>query len=215
MRYPGVNDTLVLSMEDAAECLVTDAELPTLVEDGEDRWEGVAMTSEGETQAFAVDAGVLRDAVDDLEAVATVAKLALSNAPQRGPLATLSAEGHGSVRVELSGDAIRQWDVRAPCAHLYKVKFLKAATEHAQRGHGGNSAHGGVHHAGGGSHFGGDGPPPTPASALVKLKIDCEGTLSLQRFLTARADSGTFGSNVPFAFIEFILIPQEDLDDDL
>ena len=91
MRYPGVNDTLVLSMEDAAECLVTDAELPTLVEDGEDRWEGVAMTSEGETQAFAVDAGVLRDAVDDLEAVATVAKLALSNAPQRGPLATLSA----------------------------------------------------------------------------------------------------------------------------
>ena len=39
--------------------------------------------------------------------------------------------------------------------------------------------------------------------------------VEFQRFLTARADSGTFGSNVPFAFIEFILIPQEDLDDDL
>ena len=130
MQYPGVDDSLVLGMEDASEALCTDAEMRTHVLDpADDGAQAIAL--QADAVAFAVEASVLRDAVEDLEAVASVASVALLPTP---PCAILSAEGNGSVNIELAGDAIRQWAVGVPLQFTYKVKVRTTVRASAMRG---------------------------------------------------------------------------------
>eukprot|EP00793_Prasinoderma_coloniale_P001073 PRCOL_00006064-RA len=207
MQYPGVDDSLVLGMEDASEALCTDAEMRTHVLDpADDGAQAIAL--QADAVAFAVEASVLRDAVEDLEAVASVASVALLPTP---PCAILSAEGNGSVNIELAGDAIRQWAVGVPLQFTYKVKllalaqFLRAATEHAHKGHGGSThgSHGYYGHQGG-SHFGVQHEAPmAPLSSLVKIKVDATGTLAVQRVMAGGGDGRAS------AFVQYLLLPEE------